>query len=62
MISFEMNGGFDRTLKYLQKLATGEIHRSLSKWGEKGVQALSSATPVDTGKTCLLYTSDAADE
>lgn len=56
MISFEMNGGFDRTLKYLQKLATGEIHRSLSKWGAKGVQALSSATPVDTGKTASSWT------
>ena len=58
MISFEINGGFDSTLRYLRKVASGELERVLEKYGNKGVDALSSATPKESGKTASSWSYD----
>lgn len=55
MISFEIDGGFDSTLRYLRKVASGELERVLEKYGNKGVDALSSATPKESGKTASSW-------
>lgn len=43
------SGSFDETRKYLQKLSRGEFYRGLDKYAQEGVNALSRATPIDTG-------------
>ena len=51
MISFRQKGDFSKTKKYFEKLKTAVNFQNLDKYGQEGVRALSSATPVDTGKT-----------
>lgn len=51
MITLEQRGGFDKTLKFLQKASQPIDHNILEKYGELGVQALRSVTPVDSGMT-----------
>lgn len=51
MITFRQKGDFSKTTKYLQKLRELKKTSILNRYGEKGVVALSSATPVDSGKT-----------
>lgn len=54
-ISFGLKGDFNNTKRYLQKLRDMKIDNILSKYGQIGVDALSSATPVDTGKTASSW-------
>lgn len=54
-ISFRQKGDFNNTKRYLQKLRDMKIDNILSKYGQIGVDALSSATPVDTGKTASSW-------
>lgn len=54
-ISFRQKGDFNNTKRYLQKLRDMKIDNILSKYGHIGVDALSSATPVDTGKTASSW-------
>lgn len=49
MITFETSGNFDRSESFLSKILSGDIYRSLDKYGREGVNALASATPVDSG-------------
>ena len=51
MIGFRQKGDFSKTTSYLQKLKNTQIRNILERYGREGVAALSSATPVDTGKT-----------
>jgi hypothetical protein len=51
MISFRQKGDFSKTTKYLTKLKQRNLMRNLERFGKQGVDALSSATPVDTGLT-----------
>jgi hypothetical protein len=51
MIGFRQKGDFSKTYSFLNKHKKGVEIRSLEEYGRKGVAALSSATPVDTGKT-----------
>lgn len=51
MIGFKQKGDFSKTERYFQKIKNLNIRNIVEKYGEKGVAALSSATPVDTGKT-----------
>lgn len=55
MIEFSIDGGFENTINYLTKLSSGEIFKSLSKYGREGVQALSTATPRDSGLTASSW-------
>jgi hypothetical protein len=49
MINARTSGSFRKTEKFLQTLQSGKIFASLSKFAKEGVDALSSATPIDTG-------------
>ena len=49
MINARTSGSFRKTEKFLQTLQSGKIFTSLSKFAKEGVDALSSATPIDTG-------------
>ena len=51
MFGFKMKGDLSKTKRYLNKLQLALKLGILDKYGQKGVQALSSATPVDTGLT-----------
>lgn len=51
MIGFRQKGDFSKTTKFLKRVKNGVDLRSLDAYGRKGVAALSSATPVDTGTT-----------
>ena len=48
-ISVESKGSLDRTERFVRRMTTGEIYRSLSSHGERGRAALAAATPQDTG-------------
>lgn len=50
-IKFEMKGDFDKTKKWLNTLKNNKMESILKKYGEEGVQALKSATPIDSGET-----------
>jgi hypothetical protein len=51
MITVTQKGDFKNTEKFLNKILSGYIAKILSKYGEQGVNVLSSATPVDSGAT-----------
>lgn len=51
-ISFTSKGNWEKTNKLLERTSKYKIKESLLKfYGERGVEALRSATPKDTGKT-----------
>lgn len=56
MGSFEVSGSFKNIESFLTKMSKGEIYKSLSRYGKEGVDALSRATPEDSGKTAGLWT------
>lgn len=51
MISFRHKGDFSRTTRYFEKVKRAARFNFLDKYGEEGVSALSSATPVESGQT-----------
>lgn len=51
MIYATSHGSFDKTTNFLKFLQNGSLFDSLDHYGRLGVDALSSATPVDTGET-----------
>ena len=51
MISFSHKGDFSKLTKYLRNAKEAARFRFLSKYGQEGVAALASATPIDSGKT-----------
>ena len=51
MISFRQKGDFSKLNRYLERVKETVKLGDLDKYGREGVAALSSATPVDTGKT-----------
>lgn len=51
MISFKQKGDFSKTTKYFERVKKGVNVRNLQKYGEAGVRALASTTPVETGLT-----------
>lgn len=51
MISFRQKGDFRKVTKYFEKAKKAASLKDLSKYGQAGVAALASATPVKTGKT-----------
>lgn len=53
-ISFSTKGGgLDRSKKRLEKMRKADIMSVLNANGQKGVNALSSATPYDSGETAM---------
>lgn len=55
MISFRHKGDFKKTEKYFKELKEFSVRDVLEKYGRQGVAALSSATPVETGKTARSW-------
>lgn len=55
MITFTVKGDWSDTSKWLQKMKDLDIINMLDEYGRLGVQALSAATPVDTGKTASSW-------
>ena len=51
MIRYRQKGNFNKTLTFLGKAKQVFNTSILDKYGQLGVAALSSATPVDSGKT-----------
>ena len=49
MIRFEHKGNFSKLDRYFQRVRNSVNNIDLEQFGKRGVEALSSATPVDTG-------------
>lgn len=50
-ITFKHKGNFEKTTKFLQRAKKREFYKNLEQYGERGVEALRTATPIDTGET-----------
>lgn len=55
MIEIVQKGDFSRVTGYLEKIKEGFRRGILDKYGKRGVEALSAATPVDTGLTAQSW-------
>jgi hypothetical protein len=51
MITITEKGSFSNVERYLNRLSRGEAFATLSRYGSLGVNALSNATPVESGLT-----------
>jgi len=51
MITFKQRGDFSKVNRYLERLLNLFKSGKLDEYGRQGVEALSRATPKDTGKT-----------
>lgn len=55
MIRFKQKGDFSKVTRYFQRVGKASKTVDLEKYGRKGVDALSKATPVATGKTASSW-------
>ena len=55
MIKIRQKGDFKKLTSFLEKAKEGFNIGILDKYGKKGVSALSSATPIDTGLTASSW-------
>lgn len=55
MITFTAKGDFKNTEKFLQRMKEFAKISDLDKYGQEGVDALSAATPMDSGKTASSW-------
>lgn len=55
MISFKQKGDFSKITRYLERVKEAIHLGLLDKYGREGVTALSSATPIDSGKTASSW-------
>ena len=55
LIRFRTTGDFRKTSNWLKNLKNRRFLSKLDKYGQKGVDALSEATPVDTGETASSW-------
>lgn len=55
MISFRSKGDFKKTEEFLKKSLGRKYRAVLEKYGQKGVLALTAATPIDTGLTAASW-------
>ena len=58
MISFEHKGNFAKLTRYFEKIKDVAKMSALNKAGQDGVNALASATPVDSGLTANSWSYD----
>jgi hypothetical protein len=56
VIRIETRGSFQNTEKFLKRMSTGEIFRALKSYGVMGMDALSNATPTESGLTADSWT------
>ena len=55
MIRITHKGDFSKTTNFLKKAKLANIRKVAERYGQKGVAALASATPVDTGVTASSW-------
>lgn len=55
MVSVKTSGNFNKTESFLKNIKEKRFENLLHRYGRKGVEALSRATPVDTGKTASMW-------
>jgi hypothetical protein len=55
MISITSSGSFDNTDKFLNRMSHGDIFRALDSYAQRGVDALISATPQESGLTAASW-------
>ena len=55
MVVIKHRGSFKHTYKYLHFISGLRLEHVLKKYGNKGVDALAKATPLDTGKTAQSW-------
>ena len=55
MINIKTTGDFNNITKFLNKMRKRDAKAILTKYGERGVELLRSATPVKTGKTASSW-------
>ena len=55
MIGYRLKGDFSKTKNYLERVKLAARLGNLDKYGQEGVEALTSATPVDTGLTARSW-------
>jgi hypothetical protein len=54
-LSITMHGSFDKTERFLRRMISGGIYKSLDNYAQEGVAALAAATPVDTGMAAASW-------
>lgn len=54
-ITFSHHGDFSKTKQFFEKLKETVKLGDLNKYGQRGVEALQSATPIRTGKTAASW-------
>lgn len=55
MISFRHKGDYSKATRYFERLKQAARLSILDRYGQEGVAALSSATPVDSGQTASSW-------
>ena len=55
MIRFVHKGNFKKTEKFLSEAQKGIFYRNLERYGQQGVLALASMTPLESGKTAVSW-------
>ena len=55
MIRFKQKGDFSKATHYFKKIGKAAKITDLDKYGKRGVEALASATPRDTGLTAASW-------
>jgi hypothetical protein len=54
-LSIKVTGSYDQTERFLKNLAGDKIYRNLDNLARRGVAALASATPTETGVTAASW-------
>ena len=62
MISFRQKGDFSKLTRFLERAKESVKIGDLDKYGREGVAALSSATPIDSGKTANSWSYEITNE
>lgn len=57
-VTIRSRGDLKKTQKFLKGISNRSYVKGLAKYGEMGVRALSSATPIDTGLTASSWSYD----
>lgn len=55
MITLTAKGDLSKSYKFLDRIVKRDFYKSLEVYGQRGVSALASATPKDTGKTAASW-------
>lgn len=55
MITFKQSGNLNKTEDFLRTVQTGSYLHILDRYGKLGVEALASATPIDSGDTASAW-------